>query len=60
MVQNAELNGAKRRAKWCKTRFFTARKSLQSRVEWYLILVKMSPKVYFLYAKTGFGDDEKL
>jgi|GEM_PF-2628316 len=40
--------------------FFTAPKSLQSRVEWYLILVKISPKVYFLHAKTGFWDDEKL
>lgn len=40
--------------------FFTAPKSLQSRVEWYLILVKISPKVCFLYAKTGFWDDEKL
>jgi hypothetical protein len=39
--------------------FFTAPKSLQSRVEWYLILVKISPKAYFLYAKTGFWGDEK-
>jgi hypothetical protein len=57
---------AKCKAKWCKTQsemvqnaFFTAPKSLQSRVEWYLILVKISPKAYFLYAKTGFWDDEK-